>query len=184
MRSTFLQIFRLLWAIPLAVAALHPVANAEPSGQLQRPVVTGPENGASHSSLQFDQVIARVPAKQAPLAAVALAQIEIALYEARNSAAATLCPGNWTPRGPIHETQGPYPADPLHADRKSSYWIYQSLREPVAVQCGQVSRSELFLEISRHLPDWILIRPAGQTVAYRRGKAVPGDHASMVAYLQ
>ncbi|MGD2075725.1 MAG: hypothetical protein PVI91_04135 [Gammaproteobacteria bacterium] len=121
---------------------------------------------------QYDEVIARLPRKQAPIAAVALAKINIALYGAKQHAQAQLCAGRWTPNGSPRHQQGPRLQPRTTEGGASEYWLFHSFRLPEQISCEQVSRASFFLEMSRHLPGWIVIRPAGQQTAYRQGNVL------------
>jgi len=122
----------------------------------------------------YDQVVASVPRNEAPTAAVALANITIALHSAKHSAEQTLCGGRWAPRGNLLLRQGPAITQtaPDNSAKPGTPWRYNALRQALPLACDRISRAEFFLEMSRHLPAWIQIRPAGQHSAYRQGKNV------------
>jgi hypothetical protein len=114
-----------------------------------------------------------MPRKAAPVASVALATINIALHNARLNAEQALCGGLWAPRGRLLHQQGPSIALMRLSPHKTvKNWHYNTLREAQPLACKTVSRADFFLEMSRHLPDWILIRPAGQFTAYHKGKNI------------
>ena len=121
----------------------------------------------------YDQVVAHPPLKQAPIASVALAQVNIALHMAKKNAEQALCNGLWTPLG--HLAQPSRTGDKtLHTTNKphSKNWHFNMLRYPHELSCGEVSRAMFFKEMSRHLPGWIRIRPAGQLTAFKQGETV------------
>ncbi|HHJ16411.1 MAG TPA: hypothetical protein ENJ80_06910 [Gammaproteobacteria bacterium] len=121
----------------------------------------------------YDQFIASVPRTEAQTASVALASITIALHRAKQSAEQTLCGGRWAPRGDLLRRQGPTLAsNPPAATKTAASWRYNALRQASPLACDQISRAEFFMEMSRHLPAWIQIRPAGQLSAYRQGKNI------------
>jgi hypothetical protein len=129
-----------------------------------------PQTGeAGRQTQDYDQVIVQMPAEQAPLASVAMARLMIALHTARKQAALSLCNGHWTPGGEPMQQIGPLSLAP---DPEANIWLYESLRRPRPLACKDVSRARFFMEMSRHLPAWISIRPAGQATAFRRGVAV------------
>lgn len=129
------------------------------------------ESGASpqHSHLGYDQLSARVPRALAPIASVAVARINIELHRARQLAGQRLCPGQWSPQGPLLLEVGPFMPSSEGADEQHSSWVYQSFRHPQAIRCGDISRLLFFQELSRHLPEWITVRPGGQATSFRRG---------------
>lgn len=121
----------------------------------------------------YDQVIASVPRNEAATASVALASITIALHRAKQSAEHELCGGRWAPRGNLLRRQGPaIDRNPPGTAKTPTPWHYNALRQALPLACNKVSRAEFFLEMSRHLPAWIQIRPAGQLSAYRQGENI------------
>ncbi len=129
-----------------------------------------PPNLAATSDAQdYDEVIAYMPQAQAEIASVALARLVIALHNAREQAARQLCNGTWTPSGAVVETVGP---SLTGYQAKQNAWFYHSLRHVFPLDCGQVSRAQFFVEMSRHLPAWVLLRPAGQEIILSEGAAV------------
>ena len=122
---------------------------------------------------EYDSMTAEMPVTQATIGSVALAKLNIALRAARLQAQETLCQGSWNPIGQAMQVTGPKPATDV-AGRP--VWRYQSLRQAHPLACTGVSRAQFFLETSRHLPAWVTIRPAGNTVAFRLGEI---DSASL-----
>jgi hypothetical protein len=124
---------------------------------------------AGGQAQDYDQVVVQMPVEQAPIASVAMARLMIVLHKARKQAALTLCNGNWTPGGEPIQQIGPLALTPAPEEH---IWLYESLRRPRPLACRDVSRARFFIEMSRHLPAWISVRPAGQAAAFRRGVAV------------
>lgn len=124
---------------------------------------------------EHDQVIARMPGEEAEIAPAMLAQLNISLHRAKKQAAASLCQGHWLPDGERVQQLGPLP---VTLDDGSTVWIYQAARRPQPLACEQVSRAQFFQEMSRYLPAWVTIRPAGQLTTYRLGNAqfIPPPH--------
>ncbi|MFQ5643598.1 MAG: hypothetical protein ACE5FQ_07850 [Thiogranum sp.] len=155
----------LLFTLFLAIQSLSPDVCADTPG------ATGhlPRN-----SLNYDQIVARIPMDQAPIRSVALANLNIALHYARQQAVITRCDGQWTPRGPVVFRQGPAIVQGSSHARvpRVSSWHYVALRQPGILACDTGSRAAFFLEMSRYLPAWVQIRPAGQLTAFRQGEAV------------
>ncbi len=125
-----------------------------------------------HDSLAYDQIVARIPLRQASTGSVALANLNIALHNAKQQAEIKLCDGQWAAQGALVFQQGPViERSPAHTNEIPS-WHYVALRHPWEFACGLNSRAAFFLEMSRHLPAWIQIRPAGQFTAFRQGETV------------
>ena len=124
------------------------------AGPLQNPH----ETDTPYPSLAFDQVVARPSLKQAPIAAVALAQINIALHKAWRTTEQSLCGGQWLPMG---NRAVQYPGASKYSvmgkkDVSKGAWHFNLLRHPHSLSCGNVSRARFFVEMSRHLPEWRL----------------------------
>lgn len=134
---------------------------------------TPQEDAAEPSAAGYDQIIARMPVEEAEIAPVALARLTIALHRAKKQAAETLCKGNWFADGELVQRLGPLSI--ALADH-TTVWIYQASRQPAPLACEQVSRAQFFQEMSRHLPEWVSIRPAGLSTAYRLGVPLPPVH--------
>ena len=130
----------------------------------------------SDATDNYDQVIARIPYSRAGIASVALAELNIILYEAKTSAEQTLCDGHWSPSGEALQQVGPLAVKQRDAEK---IWLYQSLRRAHPLACDGVSRAEYFLEMSRHLPAWVSIRPAGQISVFNQGVVQPLPPASL-----
>ena len=130
----------------------------------------------------YDEVLAQIPGKQAPARAVALAQINIALHQAKKIAERNLCSSRWAPRGKMLYQSGPTLQQVSAAPQQRQTWVYQSFRHPVDTPCmTRVSRSVFFQEMSRHLPEGFSIRPAGQRIAYARGKTLYSGRSTVFA---
>ena len=135
---------------------------------------TGNDGRWSH-----DEVIARVPRQLAETPSVALARLNIAVYRAKHLTEQRLCEGKWTSSGTLlyqYTSTETGPRSPESANDRDT-WLVQTFRNPVQLACPDVTRAEYFLEMSRHLPDWISVRPAGQTTAFRLGQVfTAGQH--------
>ena len=137
---------------------------------------------SAHRPLDFDEVAASLPRDLAPIPAVVIAQVNIAMHQARQRAEQKLCAGRWTPRGTKAQEIGPLLPDvQSSATASNESWVYRSFRTPENLGCGQVTRSYFFQEVSRHLPAWITVRPATQVTAYRQGIAIGAAQPSIVA---
>ncbi len=154
----------------LIVQPLYSVAYASRPADSEQP---GKEFRTSYNpgdSLAYDQVVARIPLSYAPIEAVALATLNIALRNAKLQAEMTLCKGQWAPHGPVVFQQGP--SIERSPSQRMPSWHINAFRRPGELACGTTSRTAFFLEMSRYLPAWIKIRPAGQLTAFRQGEAV------------
>lgn len=129
----------------------------------------------------YDEVTARLPLAQAPVASVALARINVALHQARQRAGQQLCADQWTPSGALYLEWGPQLEEHSPATTRAPYWSYRSLRQPSTAACQGISRDRFFQEMSRHLPDWITVRPAGREIAYRQGQGILPSGQSRIA---
>lgn len=157
-----LSLFRQFSAWPCGVllAACYTQACAEPDLDV---------HADYNARTSYDEVTAIVPRQQAEIPSVALAKINISLYRAKQLVEGQLCAGNWTPRGTLLYRQDSQAADA---------WLFQTLRSPEALACPNVTRAEYFMEMSRHLPSWISVRPAGQMTTFRLGQAYTnGQHS-------
>jgi hypothetical protein len=130
-----------------------------------------PDASAATEALYSDQVIVELPLERAEIAAVALARLTIVLHRAKQRAADLLCHGRWPPDGETLQEVGPVvvtqtPGQPV--------WRYEAMRRALPLKCNGVSRMRFFREISRHLPAWIAIRPAGTTMCFRQGAVLTG----------
>jgi hypothetical protein len=126
---------------------------------------------------EYDRVVAEMPAEQAVIGSVALAKLNIILRSARRHAQQKLCQGHWSPGGKTIQVNGP---EPSSGTTGQPVWHYQSLRQAHPLACTGVSRTRFFLEMSRHLPEWVTIRPAGSTVTFRLGE-IESIHPTSVA---
>jgi len=146
------------------------MAQADPAPTLQ----ANPENTSSlPDPVEYDQLDAILSRNLAPLPAVVIAEVNIALHRARKRAADKLCGGRWMPRGNKVREFGPLLTEPpSDGSTDDQVWIYRTLHHPDDIDCGNVTRSDFFQQVSRYLPAWITIRPAAQATAYRQGIAV------------
>jgi hypothetical protein len=124
-------------------------------------------------SLAYDQIIAQIPVAHAPIGSVALANLNIALHSAKQQAEITLCDGQWAPQGTVVFQQGPAIEQRFSRTDEIPAWHYVAFRYPLKLACNTNSRAAFFLEMSRHLPGWVQIRPAGQLSAFQQGESVP-----------
>jgi len=158
--------------LSMAVQPLYSVAYAGAPADSGQPGKEFHTSFNPRDSLAYDQIVARIPLGNAPIGAVALANLNIALHNAKQQTENSLCNGQWAPHGSVVFQQGPV------AERSSPYtkempsWHYNVFRHPRELACGATSRAAFFLEMSRYLPDWIQIRPAGQFTAFRQGETV------------
>lgn len=126
-----------------------------------------------HDQPDSDQIVARISIKEAAIASVAQARVEIALHKARRKAEHLSCTGRWTPTGPISMQQsGTGKVAARLVSQDSDYWYYRVARKPQPLTCENASRADYFLEMSRHLPEWVVIRLAGQQFAFQKGRTV------------
>lgn len=123
-------------------------------------------------SLAYDQIMAQIPVGHAPIGSVALANLNIALHSAKQQAEITLCDGQWTPQGTVVFQQGPAIEQRLSRTDEIPAWHYVAFRYPLKLGCNTNSRAAFFLEMSRYLPGWVQIRPAGQLSAFQQGESV------------
>ena len=129
---------------------------------------TGPVQPAADEG--YDLVVAHIPGSRAKIAPVALAELRIVLHRAKKQAALSLCQGNWLPEGELLQQLGPLPV----ALTGGEYvWIYQAAWRAAPLACEHTSRGQFFQEMSRHLPEWVTVSPAGQLSAYRQGQELP-----------
>lgn len=145
----------ILTALLTALALLAPTVRAQPP---QPPDGAVTQSAAVLNRTDFDRILARVPREQAPIEAVAAAQVKIALHEAKRKAEQKLCRGRWTTSGPVFSQDIQLSAD-------SSAWQFRMLRHPGGPECGQVSREQFAAEMNRHLPEWVEFVPAGEATA-------------------
>jgi len=123
-------------------------------------------------SLAYDQIVAQIPIGHAPIGSVALANLNIALHSAKQQAEITLCGGRWTPPGTVVFQQGPAIEQRFFHTDEIPAWHYVAFRHPRELACNTNSRAAFFLEMSRNLPGWVQIRPAGQLSAFQQGESV------------
>lgn len=130
---------------------------------------------------EFDQFTAWIPLDDAPLPSVALAQLNVALYTAKQRTAQSLCSDQWMANGPLYDQAKPslQPLTAGHSGKQA--WFYYALRHPKPVPCKNVSRVRFFREMSRHLPEWVVVRPAGYRTAFRQGGAVFPEEQHLLA---
>jgi len=154
----------------LTVQPLYSVAYASTPADTEQPEKAFHTSYNPVDNLAYDQIVARIPLDYAATGAVALANLNIALHNAKQQAEITLCKGQWTPHGPVVFQQGP--AIKRSPPQGMSSWHFSAFRQPAKLACGSTSRTAFFLEMSRYLPAWIKIRPAGQLIAFRQGETV------------
>ncbi len=154
----------------LTIQAVYSVAYASTPADSKQPERAFRTSYNPDDSLAYDQFIARIPLDYAPTGAVALATLNLALHKAKKQAEITLCKGQWTPHGSVVFQQGP--AIKRSPPQGIPSWHFNAFRQPWELACGTTSRAAFFLEMSRYLPAWIKIRPAGQLLAFRQGETV------------
>jgi hypothetical protein len=125
-----------------------------------------PDASAATQALYSDQVMVELPLEQAEIASVALARVRIVLHHAKQRAADTLCDGRWPPDGATLQQAGPAV---VRQSPGVAVWRYAAIRRALPLKCKGVSRARFFMEMSRHLPAWVTIRPAGETTCFRQG---------------
>ena len=130
-----------------------------------------PDASAATEALYSDQVIVELPLEQAEIAAVALARLTIILHSAKQRAAEALCHGHWPPDGVTLQEVGPVV---VRQTPDKAVWRYEAIRRALPLKCNGVSRMRFFREMSRHLPAWIAIRPAGTARCFRQGLVLTG----------
>ncbi len=173
MSSTFVRIGASL-ALFLAGSSWHFSACSQSAPDNGPTSVTGPVPALPQDPWTYDQVTAQIPRAEAPIASVALAKINLSLHEARRNVEQRLCTGRWTLQGTVLHEQGPALDQARGAqDPATASWHYTSFRIPHNLSCNTtISRARFFLEMSRYLPEWIQIRPAGLNIAFQQGRAV------------
>ncbi len=154
----------------LTVHALYSVAYASTPADTEQPEKEFNTSYNPTDSLSYDHFVARIPLRYAPTAAAALATLNVALHNAKQQAEITLCKGQWAPRGSVVIQQGP--TIERNSPREIPSWHFSATRHPAELACGTTSRTAFFLEMSRYLPAWIKIRPAGQLTAFQQGETV------------
>jgi hypothetical protein len=154
---------------------------AQPESESMPGEQPAPEPSVPQAYGQYDEVVAELPRDQAPIASVALARINIALHQAKQRTEKEFCAGQWTPRGPLLRQYGPRAQQRDTAAERQEYWAFHSFRVAEPIYCQQLSRAQFFLEMSRHLPAWISIRPAGQLTAYQQGESLLPGRESLLA---
>jgi hypothetical protein len=163
---------RLPFMLFLAVQCLHSGVYAGTPADTGQPEINLQTLYNPSDSLAYDQIVARIPHNQAPIRSVALASLSIALHNAKQQAEISLCDGQWAPHGSVVFQQGPVMKRSSPDKNEMPSWHYNALRQPREFVCGTSSRAAFFLEMSRYLPAWIQIRPAGQFTAFRQGETV------------
>jgi hypothetical protein len=168
--------FRRVVMVFAATLVAHPTTEAAPVLELETR-----HEAATENRLEYDEFIAQIPRQQALTASEALAQINIALHHARQRAAAEACGGRWIASGRLVRQYGPALKHNGGADAGARFWRFRSFREPQLFACDGFGRAAVFLEISRHLPSWMSIRPAGQITAYQQGRSLLAGEDAFLA---
>lgn len=175
MLSTSFHKSRLALTLFLAFQTLFSIAYANTPADTEQPENQSRTSYNPRDNLAYDQIVARIPLGQAATGAVVLASINIALHKAKQQAEFTLCSGRWAPQGSIVFQQGPVVERLSSSANEIPSWHYVAFRHPRELACGATSRAAFFLEMSRYLPAWIQIRPAGQLIAFQQGETVMLD---------
>jgi len=172
MNSVSIHKTGLLLILLLAVQPLYSAAYASTPADSERPEREIRISYNFRNSLAYDQIVAWIPLDQAPIGSAALANLNVALHNAKQQAEINLCNGQWAPRGSVVFQQGPVIKQRSPGTNEILTWYYNVFRHPWKISCGTTSRAAFFLEMSRYLPDWIQIRPAGQSTAFRQGESL------------
>ncbi len=148
---------------------------------------TEPHTPIPVASMELDHVIAWVPVDQASTAGVAQALVHLSLDKALRAAEAELCHGTWQLSATTMVQVKPRPALAPAALGAHQAWYYRLSRVAQTPDaCSDVDHDRFQRTISRHLPTWILIRPAHQLSLWQQGNTVapgilndPGDQQTV-----
>ncbi len=142
------------------------------SGRIDIP----PEQPVPYAHVSLDQIMAWVPADAARTPGVAQATVHLTLNEARRRTEQELCAGTRTLTGPARQQVTPRPLQaPRQLGGKES-WFYRLSRQPMSPgECPGVDRKQFQASFSRHLPDWMVIRPAHEFRLLHRGRWLNHD---------
>lgn len=121
-----------------------------------------------HLSPGRNQIIAWVPQAQAQTASVAEALAHITLARAKKATEAELCGGTWLFSGRLQRDGTPQLSTaPAHLGGVSG-WQVRIGWDPQLDECG-VSAHSYALNLSRHLPAWMMAQSGNPIALYHQG---------------
>lgn len=124
-----------------------------------------------HLSPGRNQIIAWVPQAQAQTASVAQALAHITLAKAKKAAESELCGGAWMFSGRLQQDGAPQLSTaPAHLGGVSG-WHVRISWDPQLDECG-VSGQSYALNLSRHLPAWMMAQSGQPLALYHLGVTV------------
>lgn len=155
----------------LAAATLAGLALAACSGCSSLGNDSAQRDDLPHLSPGRNQIIAWVPQTQAQTASVAQALAHITLAQAKKAVESELCDGTWVFSGRLQQdgtTQ--LSTAPAHLGGVSG-WHVRISWDPQLGECG-VSAQHYALNLSRHLPAWMMAQSGQPLALYHQGVAV------------
>lgn len=124
-----------------------------------------------HLSPGRNQIIAWVPQAQAQTASVAQALAHITLAQAKKATESELCGGTWIFSGRLHQDRSPQLSTaPAHLGGISG-WQVRISWDPQLDECG-VSAQSYALNLSRHLPAWMMAQSGQPLALYHQGQTI------------
>ncbi len=114
------------------------------------------------------QIIAMVPQRLAPTAAAARAAAMDRLTRAKHAAERELCQKRWVFSGHIREYESPH-AVVVGAPGTHRAWRLRLGWQPDTTVCG-LSRDHYLVQLSRHLPAWMMLQGASPLAFYHQGR--------------
>lgn len=146
-----------LLLVTFAVAMMHLQGCATP-------VTAGNDarNSIPPANPALDHYIAWVPRKQAATATVARARTHVALGDAKERTAKSLCDGAWLLDGPVVDRVGPVAVVHAVSGKSVNGWYYRISRSPGIRNCGNASKGEVYESLAAHLPGWLNLETAGR----------------------
>lgn len=124
-----------------------------------------------HLSPGRNQIIAWVPQAQAQTAGVAQALAHITLARAKKAAESELCGGTWMFSGRLQQDGTPrLSTAPAHLGG-SRGWQVRISWDPQLDECG-VSAQTYALNLSKHLPAWMMAQSGQPLALYHQGVTV------------
>ena len=135
-----------------------------------------PERPIPYAHVSLDQIMAWVPADQAKTPGVAQATVHLSLNEARRKTEQELCAGTRTLTGPARQQVTPRILQAPEQLGGEESWFYRLSRQPMSLaECPGVDRKTFQTALSRHLPDWVVVRPAHEFRLLLRGQWLKHD---------